>query len=140
MYKQCSKCGIEKTDDQFNRKNSKVLQAYCRTCQKKWYKEYYKSSNKEKERLKRKRKRMKRESRAYLRELKTNTPCVDCGKKFHFCAMDFDHIETKTIEVSRMIGNQATIEKIKEEVSKCELVCSNCHRVRTYKRKYSGVA
>jgi len=65
-----------------------------------------------------------------------NHPCLDCGIKFHHVAMDFDHRhgEIKGYEISRMRNcSKATILK---EVAKCDLVCSNCHRVRTWKRKH----
>lgn len=60
-------------------------------------------------------------------------PCTDCHQKFPSVCMDFDHLDRKT-----KINNVATLvrmnnfKKVKEEISKCELVCSNCHRIRTY--------
>lgn len=49
------------------------------------------------------------------------------------CCFDFDHINPneKLMNVSRMIGNHSSFEKIIDEVSKCQLLCSNCHRKKT---------
>ncbi len=71
--------------------------------------------------------------REYIISLKGG-PCTDCGKKYPHYVMDFDHVRgIKVIPVSKMITN-GSIARITEEVKKCELVCSNCHRVRTWKR------
>src|SRR5579864_9612343 len=72
---------------------------------------------------------------AFVRMLKEN-PCIDCGFKYpHFC-MDFDHRNPsqKVLSISRMINKNWGIGKIKEEINKCDLVCANCHRIRTYKQ------
>ena len=49
------------------------------------------------------------------------------------CCFDFDHIEPseKVINISRMIGNHSSFEKIIEEISKCIFACCFCHRQRT---------
>ena len=50
--------------------------------------------------------------------------------------MEFDHRDpaTKVRSVTQMIGN-ASIDRILAEVDKCDVVCSNCHRTRTYRRR-----
>ena len=69
----------------------------------------------------------------WVRGLKA-APCGDCGMSFPPEAMDFDHIGTdKTMNVSAMWSYSR--EKVLEDMSKCELVCANCHRVRTMSRK-----
>lgn len=76
-------------------------------------------------------------TRQFIWELKRK-PCKDCGNSFHPCAMDFDHIQgtkLKNIASMRSFSNK----KILEEISKCELVCSNCHRLRTFNRLGSSV-
>lgn len=76
------------------------------------------------------------EKREFIAELKSH-PCHDCGGKFHACAMDFDHLEgeSKIDSISTLMRNmRVTLKRLKEEVAKCELVCANCHRVRTYNR------
>jgi hypothetical protein len=64
-------------------------------------------------------------------------PCADCGGRFPVCCMDFDHKagEKKTYNVGTMFAHHYSIELIKAEVSKCDLVCANCHRIRTQKRR-----
>lgn len=70
-----------------------------------------------------------------LHTLKDN-PCVDCGIKYHPYAMDFDHIsDDKIANVSKLL-NKSSWRAILEEIAKCELVCANCHRIRTYNRIY----
>lgn len=62
-------------------------------------------------------------------------PCKDCGNCYHPVAMDFDHRpgEAKVKDVAKM----KTFAAIDAEVTKCDLVCSNCHRVRTWVRLQS---
>jgi 5-methylcytosine-specific restriction endonuclease McrA len=74
--------------------------------------------------------------RAALRQLK-NAPCSDCNSIFPSYAMELDHISDNKIDgITRMINIDAPIERIQEELDKVELVCANCHRVRTYNRRH----
>lgn len=70
-----------------------------------------------------------------LAELR-DRPCMDCGETFAPCAMDFDHRDpsTKQAAVTRMIGRAGTA-RILDEVAKCDIVCANCHRLRTFARR-----
>ena len=71
--------------------------------------------------------------RAYVFEYKSKTPCKDCGKIFHPFVMDFDHIgDDKKFNISKTIR---TWTSLFNEISKCELVCANCHRMRTLNRR-----
>ncbi len=66
-------------------------------------------------------------------------PCMDCDGVFQWCAMDFDHRpgEGKEFGIGVISGLKATPERLakaQKEISKCDLICSNCHRVRTVER------
>jgi len=68
-------------------------------------------------------------------ELVKAHPCKDCDGQFPTCAMDFDHVRgEKTYCVGRMMSGAHSVKRIAKEIAKCELVCSNCHRVRTQDR------
>jgi hypothetical protein len=60
-------------------------------------------------------------------------PCADCKKTYPPYVMDFDHVRGKKV---RAIASARSWSKkrIMEEVEKCDLVCSNCHRIRTWKK------
>lgn len=67
--------------------------------------------------------------RAWINTLKVR-PCTDCGKTLLPEAMDFDHVAgVKVKEISDMWSWGR--EKVLTEIAKCELVCANCHRIRT---------
>lgn len=68
----------------------------------------------------------------FIRKLKDN-PCFDCGIKYPYYVMHFDHLRDKKHNISRM-HMESSESGILEEVSKCELVCSNCHAERTHSR------
>lgn len=69
-----------------------------------------------------------------VRKLKSENPCTDCGKSYPYYVMDFDHIGTdKTAEVNKYVA-RGMRKKCLKEIAKCQLVCSNCHRIRTYTR------
>lgn len=71
--------------------------------------------------------------RGYAKKLaayKTDNPCMDCGNTFPPCAMDFDHREPS--QKVKGIGLISSWPAMLKEIEKCDLVCSNCHRIRTY--------
>lgn len=71
----------------------------------------------------------------YIRSLKEKSPCMDCGIKYPYYVMDFDHVRgQKQKNVMELIPTLSK-KKIDEEIAKCEIVCSNCHRIRTHMRK-----
>lgn len=69
----------------------------------------------------------------WLHSLKNN-PCMDCGGTFPPCAMDFDHREAESKEqgICQMVRGGWSRERILAEIAKCDLVCANCHRIRTH--------
>jgi len=71
----------------------------------------------------------------YLRTLKENSPCADCGSYYPYYVMDFDHVRGKKHANVMELVPTLSRKKIDEEVAKCEIVCSNCHRERTHFRK-----
>jgi hypothetical protein len=48
--------------------------------------------------------------------------------------LDFDHLRDKKYNVSRMIHDGFSWKAIQKEIEKCEVVCANCHRLRTHNR------
>lgn len=74
--------------------------------------------------------------RKFMRRYKLFVGCVDCGYKKHHAALDFDHVRgVKKFNVC----NAKSIKSAKEEIRKCEVVCANCHRKRTYMRSLKEV-
>ena|ERR1035437_3605597 len=70
--------------------------------------------------------------RATLAALKA-APCMDCGMVFPPECMDFDHVRgEKLFNVGEF---RFTMSVLLEEIAKCELVCANCHRIRTAARR-----
>ena len=62
-------------------------------------------------------------------------PCADCGIQFHPMIMEFDHVNgDKKFTISNMIRS-TSLDKLLEEVTKCDVVCANCHRLREAKKK-----
>ena len=61
-----------------------------------------------------------------------DVPCADCGVRYPPRVMDFDHVRgEKKFIMSQGVWHRSW-ESILEEVEKCDVVCSNCHRLRTF--------
>lgn len=74
--------------------------------------------------------------RKFIQEQKTGVACMDCGHEYPHFVMDFDHRpdEEKLFEISKAAKSRS-LEEIQSEMKKCDLVCANCHRFRTWYRK-----
>ena len=74
---------------------------------------------------------------AYVRSIKKRSPCTDCNQFFSDYpeVLEFDHVGTdKSSAVARLVSQGVSQDRIDLEISKCELVCANCHRIRTITR------
>lgn len=96
------------------------------------------SWHKRKERILAERKRQADERQQWLNSLKI-APCTDCKLKFPYYVMEWDHCRGKRkYSISEMRAH--SIAAIQKELAKCDLVCANCHRVRTWTRKQQGAS
>ncbi|HYK97286.1 MAG TPA: hypothetical protein VEU77_02725 [Candidatus Acidoferrales bacterium] len=79
--------------------------------------------------------RRRREHAALLRAFKRSA-CMDCGLSFPWFVMEFDHRDgsAKRGLVSQMPGRVGLMTLLLE-IEKCDIVCANCHRIRTYERR-----
>lgn len=84
-----------------------------------------------KEQYQERNKRVRRRKAEYIKSLK-DVPCMDCGIKYPTYVMEFDHREDKFKPITRMTNYGWST--LKAEIAKCDVVCANCHSVRTYKR------
>ena len=78
----------------------------------------------------------------FIRQLKANTPCADCKKRHPYYVQEFDHIASrgkKSFNISDISRKTINIKLLFAELAKCEIVCSNCHKIRTYKRAKARV-
>jgi len=135
--KRCLRCGEEKALEEFPPRIDRgegAVKPYCRACYTIYHREYYyrdKAGHK---------KRMRRRD-VFLRSLvraAKDKPCSDCGRRYAFYVMQFDHREgeQKCFSIGRRC-NHRTVSKARllAEIAKCDVVCANCHSERTYQRK-----
>jgi len=143
MTLSCSKCGEQKplTDFYRTKKSSRPdnRSYHCRECSNKnsraWAKANPQTARKQTKKALRNAEQIVRE---YIAQHKARK-CTDCRIQFPACAMDFDHVRGKKIAAVSSLYKRGLI-TVKKEIAKCELVCSNCHRVRTYERRYKRKA
>lgn len=125
--KKCNKCKLILDIDCFGKNKSKSdgLQTFCKTCQKilkdihysKNKADYLAKNNSRRNRIKEK-----------LLAIKNESGCKFCGEK-EPCCLDFHHIdpESKVLGVSQFIQS-GYFKQAFEEIEKCIVICSNCHR------------
>jgi hypothetical protein len=79
--------------------------------------------------------------RKMIREAK-DKPCADCGVPYPAYVMQFDHRpgEEKKFNISVWVNVSQSLTTLVTEMSKCDVVCANCHAVRTHQRANGGFA
>jgi hypothetical protein len=136
----CTKCNNERNleDFPFRNKQNNLRHKTCKICQNELKKIHYLNNKPDYiKRAKIKNEEIVRIMQEIIRNAK-KVPCKDCGNMFHECMMDFDHINDDKICNVADIRKYHSIKKLNDEIAKCEVVCSNCHRYRTYLRRNMG--
>jgi hypothetical protein len=136
--KRCPLCGLDKPLSGFSRNVCRRdgVQS-CTECRREYLKRHYARNIAKYRAAANVRHELRRAAiRQIIREAK-DRPCSDCGSEYPTYVMDFDHRDRKEKHFS--IGRDALSGLIsdavlRDEISKCDVVCSNCHRVRTHGR------
>lgn len=72
--------------------------------------------------------------RSLINKLKSN-PCSSCNESYPYWVMELDHVRgNKNCDIKVMMYRNYSISKLLEELMKVEVVCSNCHNIRTMER------
>jgi hypothetical protein len=122
--KLCRRCGETKPLDAFNKRTKNAgglrVQPYCKECQRAYQRERPHA----------------KAARKFVTEAK-NRPCADCGVQYPHYVMDLDHRPgtTKKAGFNVLVKHGASRALLAAEIAKCDVVCANCHRIRTYQRK-----
>lgn len=153
-------CGLEKPLDQFyaSARGAQGRRGSCKDCCLPYLKEYRrthkrpKEEQRERSRLRRltnreecnaatrrSLKKKKDQVRAFVVAHKSK-PCADCGHSYPPYVMDFDHVRgQKKFELSQFYVRLYTPRaELLEEIAKCDVVCANCHRERTWRHRYGA--
>lgn len=82
----------------------------------------------------------RRKNQKLLTDYKRTLYCVDCGfsGNVHPYVLQFDHLKEKEFDVSVGANRGKSFSTIMREVEKCEVVCANCHAIRTRQRFLSS--
>jgi hypothetical protein len=79
--------------------------------------------------------RLRLERTTWLLEYFEEHPCRDCGESDPV-VLDFDHRGDKAFEICEVLTYRRW-DTILAEIAKCDVVCANCHRRRTARRRGS---
>lgn len=87
-----------------------------------------------------------REAGEYIRQVKENSICSDCKRKYPYYVLSFTHRDSnsKKFNIASARDHGVYKEELLEEISKCDIICSNCTAVRQYRKHlrnkpYTGI-
>ena len=135
--KVCTRCGppAQPVENFAIRNRAKGTRQYvCRNCQNEYVRQHYQTHRvKYIEKARLWTAKQSRINAEFLIDYLRHHPCTDCGES-DIVVLEFDHLRDKLMDVSVLSTGGYSLEKVKREIDKCEVVCANCHRRRTAKR------
>lgn len=128
----CGVCGEKKALSEFadNRAKPDGKQYQCRSCQKEYRRRHY---EKNKGKILGQVSKRKQELRDYIWSVKCKAFCMDCDESDPV-VLEFDHLRDKEFNVGKAVDLGYSRERVAREIEKCDIVCANCHRRRTFGR------
>ena len=137
--KTCPRCGVTKPLESFPRnvRRRDGVQSYCAECRREYVRQHY-ARHVARYRTSAITRNERRRSaiRRIIREAKSR-PCSDCGISYPPFVMDFDHRDRrqKLFNIGRDAMARRSERAVVEEIENCDVVCANCHRIRTHTRE-----
>lgn len=133
--KKCSKCGEEKSLSEFYWRNKAkgTRMSACKACRSTAAAQRWASGSEKESNYESKARRVQR-AYDYIWSVLSTSSCADCDER-NPLVFEFDHVRgTKIRDVGTMVVQNYGLQAIKDEIAKCEVVCANCHKIRTSTR------
>jgi hypothetical protein len=136
QQRKCYRCGESKPVEDFSwrRKKKGQRDTFCRPCRSEYGREHYEAHRQRyiDQAAVSKRKLMLARTKFLIKFFETN-PCADCGEADPI-VLEFDHLRDKSFDIGPALSRRSW-QSILAEMRKCEVVCANCHRRRTARRR-----
>lgn len=128
VTKVCNSCGVNKELSQFHKNKSCTygVVGTCISCTKSRINKWYSDNRSRRQQAANTRNRDRKREWVEI----FGDKCFDCGKTFPHCVYDFHHLSGKDVNPSKALSWSPV--RAMEELSKCILLCSNCHRIRHF--------
>lgn len=132
-------CGVvkSKTDFFYKNKRDERLHSQCKQCyidkRRKTYREHcLKYGSEYRARALERNRKLKILLKDRKRNYLASRACIKCGINDPG-VLDFDHIDpnTKSFSVAKALHNIMNWEGLLKEIEKCQILCANCHRIKT---------
>ena len=111
--KVCTKCGKELSIEEFNwrSKAAGTRRSECKYCHSTYMKAQY------------------QKKKDIVQQMKSEQSCAKCGETRGY-TLDYHHLDPSIKEesIARMTSNNYRLDAVMEEIKKCVVLCSNCHR------------
>lgn len=136
--KTCNTCHISKPETEFaikrTKKNwSKQYNSICKICHNNKAREKYKTSPSEfRQKIYTQVKTNRNKYRTQMLEFLQTQQCADCWIS-DARVLEFDHLSNKKFNIGNKVPS-TPLHTLMNEIQKCEIVCCNCHRIRTLNR------
>lgn len=74
--------------------------------------------------------------KSFSKRYKALCGCKECGIK-NPIVLEYDHRDPKEKEhnIAQMISDRYSMKSLKREIRKCDVLCANCHRIKTFENK-----
>jgi len=133
----CSGCFEDKSLALFvvNKRSKDGRAKRCKDCHNKYNKSYWKSSPARRLAVKKTTRELQLRNKTFVHEYLTRHSCISCGES-NPVVLEFDHRDPKEkkFNISDGVRRCSTTDMIMDEIDKCDILCCNCHRVRTAKQ------
>lgn len=126
--KKCATCKQEKSLEEFNKNKTRKdgYQTLCKECNRERSKKYYiENIDKHKKAISNRKYKYRQQLQQLADSYKKE--CSVCYEDYPK-ALDFHHIDKKITSISNACGRLKNKEFIIKEITKCIVLCSNCHR------------
>jgi len=135
--RRCSRCQADLPLDAFplRRKDGTQRYTHCRDCKAAYQRQWYeRNGDRHRSNIAAKRIEQRRINKVMVVAAKSR-PCTDCGVRYPPYVMDLDHVRGTKVRNVALLKTYATTAILRAEIAKCEVVCANCHRIRSHRRR-----
>jgi hypothetical protein len=133
MVKNCFVCKSDMDTSEFGKcsKNKDGLSHKCKKCKREYDNKFHNKRSPEAKKSKNSNQKERiKKIRKFMVDYLKDKSCSQCSES-RMPTLDFHHLGNKEFNICDAVRKGYSLDKIKKEIEKCSILCSNCHRIET---------